>query len=288
MKSYEYQSQKSSYQTPVIMLDEQEITPTNQHHNKKETLAEIISKKYDNLEYFIKNSRITAMILPVLLVGLGVTFISQDYLPELQQIIQQRTGYYSLGNSSPVEDEYLKIENYVAQSKNLPELTNSALNENILGDDKVSLEYTKPFFISIPSLGIDKLEVTPNVDSTKESVYLGVLEKTLAHFKSTGLPVSDIKNNIVIYGHSASMNYNPQPSDPVLAFSFLPNLKVGDKIIIEIDGEVHNFKMYKSKVVDPYDTSIINGTKNKRTLTLFTCFPLGSDAQRYVAIARED
>jgi LPXTG-site transpeptidase (sortase) family protein len=96
-----------------------------------------------------------------------------------------------------------------------------------------------------------------------------------------------VENNIVIYGHSASPNYGPKPTDPYVAFSFLPDIKVGDDIYIEMSGQEYHFKTYRNKIVEPNDTSIITGTKGNRTLTLFTCFPLGSNSQRFVSIARE-
>lgn len=72
----------------------------------------------------------------------------------------------------------------------------------------------------------------------------------------------------------------------MVAFSFLPDLKVGDEITIEIDGKTFTYQMFRSKIVEPNDLSIITGTAGKGTLTLFTCFPLGSDAKRYTAVAR--
>ena len=154
-------------------------------------------------------------------------------------------------------------------------------------NDLKSLSYKGNFFISIPSIGLNRLAVEANVDSTTEDSYNNALKDSLAHFKNTGLPISEIKNNIVIYGHSASPNYNPQRSDPEVAFSFLTEMKVGDKIIIEIEGEKHEFTMSRSKIVKPDDVSIITGTKGKRTLTLFTCYPAGNNTERYVIIARE-
>src|SRR5690606_20263638 len=132
-----------------------------------------------------------------------------------------------------------------------------------------------------------RLPVEANVDSSSEESYNLALQDSLAHFKGTGLPISDVQNNIVIYGHSASPNYNPRRTDPEVAFSYLPELKVGDDIIIEIEGKEYRFKMYRSKIVEPDDTSVITGTKGKRTLTLFTCYPIGANSQRYVALARE-
>jgi LPXTG-site transpeptidase (sortase) family protein len=52
-----------------------------------------------------------------------------------------------------------------------------------------------------------------------------------------------------------------------------------------MEGKEYVYRVVKSKIVQPDDASIITGTRDKRTLTLFTCFPNGNSAQRFVAIA---
>lgn len=234
----------------------------------------------------IKSSKSGRILLPGVFIAVGLLFIYQNFLPQIQQIVQEQNGYYTVGNLSPVDEEYVDLSAYVSHPEGLTTLTQDTINRSILAPDEISKNYKGTFYISIPSLGINRLPVQANVESSSAEVYNQVLNYSLAHFKSTGLPISDVKNNIVIYGHSASPTYNPRPSDPMVAFSFLPDLQVGDTIIIEIEGETYTYQMFKSKIVEPNDTSIITGTSGKGTLTLFTCFPLGSDAKRYTAVAR--
>jgi LPXTG-site transpeptidase (sortase) family protein len=226
------------------------------------------------------------VVIPTLLILIGIILIIKQFFPDFQQYLEKQLGLLSQGNLALVSDEYVINQKYISDPKGLSKLTQNALSQNILTRDDKALNYSGTFYISIPSIGLNRLPVTPNVDSSSEDVYKSVLHNSLAHFRNTGLPISDVQNNIVIYGHSASPNYNPQPTDTEVAFSFLPNLKVGDDIFIEMDGQQYQYKMYKSKIVEPEDTSIINGTHGKQTLTLFTCFPLGSNENRYVAIAR--
>jgi sortase A len=107
----------------------------------------------------------------------------------------------------------------------------------------------------------------------------------LAHFQSTGLPISDVENNIVIYGHSSSGDYYERTKDIAGAFSRLNKIKVGDIVTLEMEGKTYNYRVIKTKIVEPYNTEIISGTPGKRTLTLFTCFPSGNNSQRFVAVA---
>lgn len=249
-------------------------------------IKDIPVETYGALKEASKSSRIANFLIPTIFIAVGAYFIYKEVYPDIQQAIQQNSGYLSQGNVAPVSDEYIDLSNYVSKPVDFPSLTRNALKENLLQEDLVSLNFNDVFYISIPSVGINRLPVQANVDSTSEASYMPVLETRLAHFKNTGLPISDVPNNMLIYGHSASPNYGPQPTDTYVAFSFLPNLKIGDEIIIEIAGETFKYKMSSSKIVKPTDTSVITGTKGKHTLTLVTCFPAGSNENRYVAIAR--
>jgi len=241
---------------------------------------------YKDLAHAMRKSSTANLVIPLIFIGIGGVFIYKEFFPDIQAALQTSNGYLSQGNVSPVSDQYIDLASYISQPQGFKELTIEALNEHTLENDTTSLEYDGTFYLTIPSIGIDRLAVQANVDSTTESVYNQVLLTKLAHFKSTGLPISDIKNNMLIYGHSASPNYNPSPKDTEVAFSFLPDLQVGDEIIIQMEGKDYKYIMSSSKIVKPTDTSVITGAKGKKTLTLVTCFPLGSNENRYVAVAR--
>jgi LPXTG-site transpeptidase (sortase) family protein len=256
--------------------------------DEKITATGIFSGMNQSLKDLVKTSKLAGIIIPLIFISTGIFFIYRQFSPQISGFIfEQNKEYFSQGTVAPVTDSYVNSEIYISNPAGFADLTRRALSENVLITDDESLSYTGTFYISIPSIGINRLPVEANVDSTTESVYNAALHDSLAHFKSTGLPISDIDNNIVIYGHSASPNYNPQKTDPEVAFSFLTEVKVGDDIIINMEGKDYVFKMSRSKIVKPDDTSIITGIKGKRTLTLFTCHPAGNDSQRYVLIARE-
>lgn len=264
-----------------------ELTPLSGVDQPKRNFWKLSKEAIDEIDSAAKVSPLANVILPIIFIIAGSFFIYQQFKPEIQQKLREQNGLLAQGTVSPVSDEYVSLSEYISNPKGLEELTKDALAQHILQEDTQSLSFTETFYISIPSLGMDRLPVEPNVDSSSEDAYSKALEDSLAHFKYTGLPISDIKNNIVLYGHSASPSFNPQRNDPVVAFSYLQELKVGDDIIVEVSGEIFKFKMQRSKIVEPDDISIINGTPGKRTLTLFTCFPNGSNSKRYVAVARE-
>lgn len=254
--------------------------------SEKITIFKIFSGIFQSIQYLVNTSNLANFLVPGIFIILGSVFIYKQFFPDIQQAIEQNAGFLAQGSITPVSDEYINFKEYISNPAGLSEVSSIAFSENILADDIQSKSYRGIFYISIPSLGINRMPITANVDSTTEESYMSVLDTTLAHFQNTGLPISDIQNNIVIYGHSASQNYGPRVDDPMVAFSFLPDLKVGDDIVLEIEGKTFNYKMQRSKIVDPNDTSVITGTKGKRTLTLFTCYPAGNNAKRYIAIAR--
>jgi LPXTG-site transpeptidase (sortase) family protein len=244
------------------------------------------TESYSLLQKLVNSSLLANLIIPSFFVALGIFFIFQYFYPEIQHQIQKQNGLIAQGTTTLASSDYIDRSTYISNPAGLLDLATQALKQDTFVDDSESRNYKGTFEITIPSLGIYSLPVQANVDSTTETVYNQVLKSSLAHFESTGLPISENVNNIVIYGHSASPNYNPQASDPEVAFSFLPNLKVGDEIIITMEGEEYKYRMYKSKIVEPTDLSVITGEGNRETLTLFTCYPAGNNKSRYVAIAR--
>lgn len=285
MALYKYQKTKTPKKFSVPE-DEFLIQDYTEKRGLIDSILFIPKGIYKDLTNVMRKSSAANLALPLIFIVIGGVFIYKEFFPDIQAAFQTSGGYLSQGNVSPVADQYLDITSYISKPEGFKELTIEALNEHTLEDDSVSFDYRGVFYITIPSIGIDHLPVEANVDSTTESVYNQVLLTKLAHFKSTGLPISDIKNNMLIYGHSASPNYNPNPKDPEVAFSFLPNLKVGDAITITMEGKDYNYVMASSKIVKPTDTSVITGARGKKTLTLVTCFPLGSNENRFVAVAR--
>lgn len=256
------------------------------HKEKPVNIWSIGVEGYEQLQNVSRSSKLTNFLIPLIFIFSGFFLIWQYAHGEIVTVLQEINGNLTQGNSTIVDYDYIDLSNYISNPEGLDIVAREAFREDVLLEDPVSNEYNGVFYITIPALGINRLPVQANVDSTTETSYSSVLERSLAHFENTGLPISDVQNNIVIYGHSASAGYNPSPADPVVAFSFLRNLTVGDEIIIEIEGETHTFKMYKSKVVEPTDFSIINGETNRRQLTLFTCDPPGNNSHRLAVMAR--
>jgi len=284
MAIFNYKKAPFTYKDPEEIST---ITITQSKPKTPLTLGTIFSGIKNDLLDVLKKSKVAGVIIPLIFIIFGLSIIFNQVWPDIEQQIRISQGYYEQNPIPLVAGDYYEQTKYLSNpgSSYFKDITNTANNQHSLTTDKASNNYKGQFTISIPSLGLNDLPVTANVDSSQEDIYRKALLKALAHFKGTGLPISDINSNIVIYGHSSSGDYYERTHDIAGAFSRLNKIKIGDIIKIVMDGKTYQYRVNKSKIVEPYNTEIISGTPGKRSLTLFTCFPNGNSSQRFVAVA---
>lgn len=158
------------------------------------------------------------------------------------------------------------------------------IETNTLKTVTIDENYSKGMNISIDSVGISSLHITPNVNSYDENTYDKSLKNGAAHFKGTPLPGDG--GNSFIYGHSTVESFfSTNKNDPEVAFTKLENVNFGDKISIEKDNVVYYYSVKQIKKVPANDFSVLDGKNNKETLTLMTCWPLGIGSERLIVIA---
>ncbi|CAN5593281.1 hypothetical protein BH24ACT4_BH24ACT4_09750 [soil metagenome] len=122
-------------------------------------------------------------------------------------------------------------------------------------------------FIDIPALGIDDLNVV-------EGVTVEQLKRGPGHFPTTPLPGQ--AGNAAIAGHRTTYG---------APFSDLDQLETGDEITVTtLQGE-SRYEVVEQKVVAPTDVAVVADQGDDR-LTLTTCEPKYSAAQRLVTVAR--
>lgn len=253
------------------------------------TLWEIIAAGYNDFNRLMTTSRIAALVIPTLLVVSGVYVIYQQVWPQVFQFVEEQSGYFDDNTASLVAGDYISVREQYSNpgAKYFEQLRSRAQSENLLFNDEKSANFTGTFELSIPSLELYDLRVESNVDSSVEAIYDEVLTTGLAHFEGTGLPITDNDTyNTVIYGHSSAGDYYERTKDPAAAFSRLSQIRYGDEIVVNIDGEEYKYKFIKGKVVDAADLSILEGQRGQKYLTLFTCYPNGNNGKRFVATAR--
>lgn len=141
------------------------------------------------------------------------------------------------------------------------------------------VEAPKPDYppeIQIPKIGITApiiLEV-PAADTVARLVD-GVVQ-----MQSTAWPGE--VGNAVITGHSSDYPWSPGKFKNI--FALLDKLVVGDEIFIPFKTQKLVYKVSGSRVVKASDVSVLRKT-NTPTLTLITCYPVGTSRNRLIITA---
>jgi LPXTG-site transpeptidase (sortase) family protein len=150
------------------------------------------------------------------------------------------------------------------------------LQKDASGSQVLAYESNVPkyFHLSIPKLGIKDALVETNSKNLSPETYLG-------HYNGSALPGQ--AGNTFVYGHSVlPWFFNPKNYKTI--FSTLDTLKTGDEVIINYNNMDLSYKVEDRLVQNPGEVNPLASIKpkylNESTLTLMTCYPAGTKAQR--------
>ena len=129
---------------------------------------------------------------------------------------------------------------------------------------------TNSYFISIPSLKIDKALVKTDTMDLKSS---------LIQYPQTAFPGQ--LGNSVIFGHSVLPQFF-NPKSYLTIFSTLFKLNKGDEILIDYDNITYKYAVDDIYEIQPDDFSVLEQRYDGRYLTLITCSPPGTYLRRLV------
>ncbi len=131
----------------------------------------------------------------------------------------------------------------------------------------------KEFYITIPKLKI--LDAVVKVDNLN-------LNQNLSHFPGSALPGE--VGNVFITGHSVLPQFN-DPKNYSTIFTKLPDLEIGDKVEVTVEGKTSEYLVQYAKVIDPQDVSVLAPiSAYGKNLTLMTCVPPGTSLKRLVVV----
>jgi len=131
--------------------------------------------------------------------------------------------------------------------------------------------------IRIPALKLTAPVVwSKNADNIEDDLDEGVI-----HYPGTANPGED--NNSVVTGHSSFWSWSDTKYGTV--FALIDQLKKGDKIFVDYTGTTYVYEVTDTDITDPFDLSHFGATDDAQ-LTLMTCYPIGSTAQRYYVISK--
>lgn len=103
-----------------------------------------------------------------------------------------------------------------------------------------------------------------------------LVNKGVWHIPYSSTP--DKGSNTVLVGHRFSYK------DPAV-FYHLDKLKIDEQVIVSWEGKLYTYRVYETKIVEPTDVYVEEATEED-ILTLYTCHPLWSTAQRLVVTAK--
>jgi sortase A len=169
--------------------------------------------------------------------------LSPKYSKLLSPVIQSTQNVLSEANPQ----DFTKVSNWFEDSKD-----SDFQNSNVT-------YYT----LSVPKLRIKDATVAIGGDD---------LSKHLVQYPGTALPGK--RGNSVVFGHSVlPIFYNPK--DYISIFSTVPNLKIGDEILVSYDGMNYKYKVETLVEVFPTDIQILEQDSSDSFISLVTCVPPG-------------
>ncbi len=132
------------------------------------------------------------------------------------------------------------------------------------------------------TLYIDRINVhAPILWDVKDADILTKLQRGVAHLEGNAKPGEG--GNVFIVGHSS--NFVWAKGDYKHVFALLPELKVGDEITLVYHNSPIIYRVTDTKTVSANDVSVRENSGDER-LTVMTCVPVGTNLQRFVAIAK--
>lgn len=206
-----------------------------------------------------RKSILTLELLGLFLIALVLVYLAVNS-PALYQRLKYKTEYGTSNLSSLEESLILEAKPPLAE-----------LRENRLVIPKIEVEV--PIIFS---------------ESTEEKEIMENLKNGVIHYPDTALPGEE--GNCVITGHSSDFWW--RKGDYKTVFALLNELEISDLVIVYYDQEKFIYKVTGKDIVSSNNIDILSQNKKEPltesvgpTLTLFTCWPLGTDLRRLVVKA---
>jgi LPXTG-site transpeptidase (sortase) family protein len=151
-------------------------------------------------------------------------------------------------------------------------------NTNVLKNDTI-VAADPQFSLIVPKIGANS-KVVPDVDPYNSQIYQMALTKGVAHAKGTVYPGQ--VGNSFYFAHSSENFYEANLFNSV--FYLLNKMVAGDLFYLVYKEEIYKYKVTEVKIVQPEAVSYLTGVTDKKTATLMTCWPAGTDIQRLVVV----
>lgn len=177
-------------------------------------------------------------------------------------------------------------DNIIANSsiKLSPASQDASAGNSAKQDDSSSYSAVENAPSDIPTNGIyiEKIDVKAPIilNATSENVQQ-TLEEGVAHIIGSSTPGTP--GNIFLTGHSSDVWWTPGGYKTV--FALLDKLENDDQIVLKYDDNLFAYKVYNKEVVDKNNVGRFVQTDRPQTVTIMTCFPIGTNWQRLMVQA---
>ena len=149
-------------------------------------------------------------------------------------------------------------------------------------EPKLELAVKEPIIEYSPEIQIPKLGVIAPLNIEVDPLLIIESIKTgVAQYANTAKP-GQIGNSVIV-GHSSDFPWSDGQYKNI--FSLLDKLVVGDQIIIPFGRDKFIYEVSSTKIVKPTELSVLKKT-NTPTLTLLTCYPVGTTRNRLIITAK--
>lgn len=146
--------------------------------------------------------------------------------------------------------------------------------------------------ISIPAIGLNAPVLYPSLKYWKQQLWTMLEEQMQVGLDhgSVAYPHSVAPGNrgsLIIAGHSSPPTTHAATSGFGHLFASLPDVEVGDNIIIRAGGEEITYEIQQKMIVASTHTTILEQQNKESLLKLITCYPVGTTRERLVVIAKK-
>lgn len=136
--------------------------------------------------------------------------------------------------------------------------------------------------IIIPKLNIEAPIVMDTADNKEKTIQVA-LEKGVVLYPNTGKPGE--LSNPIIFGHSSNNIFNS--GNYKFVFVLLSRLENGDTFMINYNAKQYVYRVFDKKVVKPNAVEVLHEKPKPAMITLITCDPPGSSANRLIVQAEQ-
>jgi LPXTG-site transpeptidase (sortase) family protein len=163
-------------------------------------------------------------------------------------------------------------------------------NDNIPSDELSQWEVSQAYSMSIPTLGIRTPILLPSMrfwasrqwNLLEEQMQVGLRHGSVAYPHSA---IPGEMGNLIIAGHSSPPTQRAAESAYGSLFERVPELEIGDQIIVTKNGKRMTYSVSDSTVVSPSETEVLRQQDDESVIKLITCFPVGTTKDRMVVTA---